>query len=103
MGLEQVFEDDHRQILKVELPAGSGMPEHYATSDAFVIVVEGKAKLIFNDMTCELVRGGTFLIPEEKSHRLEVIDDFKAFIVLTPKAGIEIIDRKQPSLEQQLA
>lgn len=95
MGIEQVFSDDNHQILKAELPAGGIMPQHHATSDAFVIIVKGKAELIFDDRKSVLASGSTFLIPGGRSHRLEVNEDFQAYIILAPHAGIEMEERKE--------
>lgn len=40
--MKELETNDHYKVLKVELPAGTNMPRHFATSDAFVIVESGK-------------------------------------------------------------
>ena len=76
------------QILQVELPAGTSMPRHYATSDAFVIVESGNALLICKGETAELVKGSKLSIPSHEPHILKVIQDFKALVVMAGDAVI---------------
>lgn len=89
MGMQTVLADKNHQVLKVEFPAGSVMPEHHASSDAFIILVKGKATVVFNDSKKDLTAGESFLIPERKKHRLEINEDFMAYVVLGPDAAIE--------------
>lgn len=89
MGVEKIFSDQNHQILKVELPAGKVMPEHHATSDAFLIVVKGKGNLVFNDKTIELTSGSSYNIPGHKKHYIEIIEDFMSFVILAPDGAIE--------------
>lgn len=89
MGVEHVFSDKNHKVLKAELPAGKVMPEHYATSDAFLITVKGKAELVFDDMKKELTSGVSFNIPGNKRHHMNVKEDFMAYIILAPDGAIE--------------
>jgi quercetin dioxygenase-like cupin family protein len=89
MGMQKVFADKNHQILKVEFPTGSVMPEHHATSDAFIILVKGKATVVFKDSKQDLSSGDSFLIPERKQHRLEIKEDFMAYVILGPDGAIE--------------
>jgi len=89
MGMQQVLADKNHKILKVEFPAGSQMPEHHATSDAFIILVKGRANIVFKDGEHELKSGDSFLIPERKKHHLSIKEDFMAYVVMGPDAAIE--------------
>lgn len=100
MGIEKIFADEYHQVIKAELPAGSLMAEHYATSEAFVIIVKGKATLIFKDGKYEIEGGNTFLVPARKLHKLEIHEFFLAYIILAPKASIESITEKETNLSQ---
>lgn len=93
MGIEQIFSSDQYQVLKADLRAGSQMPEHHATSDAFVMVEKGKAELIFAENRSTIAAGSTFLIPGDKPHRLEIKEDFKAYILLSPGAVIAMEEK----------
>ena len=42
------------------------MPVHKATSDAFIIVKNGKGKIIFSDAEVGLQQGSTLMIPANK-------------------------------------
>ncbi|HEY8784172.1 MAG TPA: cupin domain-containing protein [Mucilaginibacter sp.] len=86
--MKEIEANDHYKVLKVELPAGTNMPRHFATSDAYVIVESGKALFICKSETCELKKGSNLSIPAHEPHILKVIEDFKAYIVLANDALI---------------
>jgi quercetin dioxygenase-like cupin family protein len=86
--MKELSANKHFKVVKVEMPAGTNMPRHYATSDAFVIVEAGDALLIFKGETCELKPGCNLLIPAFEPHLLRIIADFRAFIVLASDALI---------------
>ena len=85
--MEELIKNDYYKIFKVELPAGTNMPRHFATSDAFVIVEAGSALLIYKGETCELHAGSNLCIASHEEHILKVVEDFKALIVLS-KDGV---------------
>lgn len=82
MDIIETYTGGYHKILKINIPAGETMEEHYSTSDAFIIVFEGKAKLIFKNEEIELVSESVFLIPAIKPHSLKVIEDLRAYLVL---------------------
>ncbi|HVW99519.1 MAG TPA: cupin domain-containing protein [Candidatus Babeliaceae bacterium] len=86
--MKEIQKTDHYKIVTVELPAGSSMPKHLATSDAYIIVESGNALLIFKGETYELSSGSNMSIPSHEPHILKVIKDFKAFVVLANDAVI---------------
>ena len=86
--MNEVFHNNRYRILNVSIPGGQNMPSHHATSDAFVIVLEGEALLILGDETIELHAGSQQAIPSGQQHILRVVADFKACIVM--EAGAEI-------------
>lgn len=63
MKIEEVCKGGYHTVLKAAIPAGEVMQEHYSTSDAFIIVLEGKARLVFVNKQIELKEGSAFLIP----------------------------------------
>ncbi|HTI58937.1 cupin domain-containing protein [Mucilaginibacter sp.] len=87
--MKEIEKNDHYKILTVELPAGTSMPRHLATSDAYIIVESGNALLIFKGETYELNQGSNMTIPSREPHLLKVIRDFKAFVVLAKDAVID--------------
>lgn len=91
MKLEEVYAGKNYKILNAEVPGGGAMPEHYATSDAFVIVRKGEADINFVDgTTANIKEGTTYVIPGSKQHNLKVVKDFEAYIVIGPEAKIEM-------------
>lgn len=84
----ELVENNHYKVIQVELPAGTNMPRHFATSDAFVIVENGSALLIYRGETCELSAGMHLCISSHEEHILKVVEDFKALIVLARNAVI---------------
>lgn len=89
MPIEEICSGGFHKVLKAEIPAGEGMEEHYTTSDAFVVVVDGSAKLIFKDKQVDLFAGSAFLIPGLKPHSLVVSKDLKAFFTLASTGKIK--------------
>ena len=89
MGIENVPSDGNHLILKAEFSAGKAMPEHYATCDAFVIMTKGKIVITIEGQKNEVSTGEIFKIPANKTHILEVIDDFKAYIIMKPDGEIK--------------
>lgn len=89
MGIEEVCKGGYHKVLRARMPAGSSMEAHYATSDAFMVVVNGEAKLIFNDQEVALSAGSAFLIPGLKPHVLKVSQDLDAYFTLAPMACME--------------
>ncbi len=86
--MKELEKNDHYQVLKVELPAGTHMPRHFASSQAFVIVESGNALLICKGETSELVKGSTYSIPSHEPHIFKIIQDFKALIIMAGNAVI---------------
>lgn len=90
--MKQLQTNEHFQVVKIELTAGANMKRHIATSDAYLIVEDGNALLIYAGETYELSKGETFLIPANEQHMLKIIDDFKAWIVLANGAQIRYFE-----------
>ncbi|WP_394772037.1 cupin domain-containing protein [Mucilaginibacter sp.] len=86
--MHELQKNDHYQVISIEIPAGTNMPRHFATSDAYVIVESGNALLIYKGETAELKKGMSLSIPSHEPHLLKVIEDFKAYIVLANDAVI---------------
>lgn len=89
--MKEIETNDHCKVLKVELLAGTNMPRHFATSDAYVIVESGNALFICRGETCELKTGSNLSIPAHEPHILKIIEDFKAYIVLANDALITFV------------
>ncbi len=90
--MKQLEANEHFQVIKVELTAGANMKRHVTTSDAYLIVEDGDALLIYAGETYELGKGETFLIPANEQHMLKIINDFKAWIILGKGAQIKYFE-----------
>ncbi|MEO6849124.1 MAG: cupin domain-containing protein [Mucilaginibacter sp.] len=86
--MQELQKNDHYKIIAVELSAGTNMPRHVSTSDAYIIVESGNALLIYRGETYELTPGSNMSIPSHEPHILKVIEDFKAYLVLANDAMI---------------
>jgi quercetin dioxygenase-like cupin family protein len=95
--MEQLQMNDHYRVVTVDLLAGTNMPRHIATSDAYLIVEDGSALLIYAGETYELNKGNNIMIPANREHILRVINDFKGYIILANNATISYfnIDAQQ--------
>lgn len=91
MEIKKIFENRSFKIMNVALLKGEILPNHRATSDAFIIVQRGSAKIIFDDIEIPLHHNSTQLIPANKKHSLKVLEDFNASIVFSIEGEIEFI------------
>jgi len=91
MDFKEVYQSNHFKIIEVTLKFGETMPLHQATSNAYVICREGKAKLIFSDRAIIFEQGHSVFIPAKDPHKLEVLENFKASIVMEPEAKIDFL------------
>ena len=91
MEIKKIFESTSFKVVSVTLKKGESMPNHKATSEAFIIVKHGKAKIIFDDKEIGLQQDSTQLIPANENHTLEVMEDFSACIVFPVEGEIEFI------------
>jgi quercetin dioxygenase-like cupin family protein len=90
MKIDEAYSGDQYKVLHLRVPAGGVVPEHFATSDAFVIVHRGSAELEFANSKLVLQPGMGFLIPDGKPHSLKVREEFEAYVVIGSAAGIEM-------------
>jgi len=86
--MQELQKNDHYKVISIEMPAGTNMPRHFTTSDAYVIVESGNALLIYKGETAELKKGSSLSIPSHEPRLLRVIEDFTAYIVLANDAVI---------------
>lgn len=100
MEIVESYKGGYHKILKIAISAGQSMEEHYATTDAFIIVLEGKAKLIFKNRKIDLMAESVFLIPALKAHLLNVTEDLKAYLVLGSMGNIEPIKNFPKNLDR---
>ena len=91
MEIKKIFESNSFKVMNVTLNKGETMPNHKATSEAFIIVKHGKAKIIFDYKEIGLQHDSTQLIPANENHILEVMEDFSACIVFPIEGEIEFI------------
>ena len=66
-----------------------GMPPHYATQEAVVIVQQGTALLSLLHKEHTLTKGDHFIIPARVSHSLMLKTDFEAIAVMLTDTAIE--------------
>lgn len=89
MAMNQLFANDQYKVVKVAFNAGEGMTDHCATTDAFIIVQKGRAKIKFKENEVDLTEGSHFSIPANQQHSLEVTEAFAAHIVFGGAGKIE--------------
>ncbi|MBF9254141.1 cupin domain-containing protein [Pontibacter sp. 172403-2] len=92
MEMKEVHANPAYKVLEVTLDSGEKMPQHYASSDAFLIVTKGKAKVQLPDREEVLEPGTRLHISASLPHSLQVEEEVKAFVVLAADAQIEFTD-----------
>lgn len=85
--MEELLKNEQYKVVKVEFSAGTHMPRHFATSEAFVIVESGEAFLIYKGDAYELGPGSSEAIPAHEPHLLKVISVLRllSFWPMTPR------------------
>jgi quercetin dioxygenase-like cupin family protein len=90
--VKEILKNDSFRIMQVDFPKGQIMPQHFATSDAFIMVEKGEAQLKLLNKIKLLQATSTFTIPANVSHSLEILADFRAFVVLAAGATIKFTE-----------
>jgi len=63
--------------------------------DAFVINNTGKGKISFTDRQVVLSQGDSLLIHANEPHKMEILEDFRSFIILDSDGQINF-DQPEP-------
>jgi len=95
MEMKEVFANTRYKVLRVALNVGESMPLHHATSDAFIMNNKGKGKISFTDRQVILSTGDSLLIPANEPHKMEILEDVSAFIILDSDGHINF-DQTDP-------
>lgn len=90
--MKEIHTNASYKILSVGLGSGEEMPRHYATSDAFIVVKEGKGVLKLGEREHVLEAGATLLIPANEPHSLHIPENFAAEVVLAAGAQINFLN-----------
>jgi len=77
------------KVYEVTGKAGMAMPPHHSTKEAVVNVKEGKAILSIQEKKHLLEKGSVFIIPAGQSHYLELVEEFKAIVIMENDSNIE--------------
>jgi len=91
MEMKESYRNERFKVLNVSLNLGESMPLHKATSDAYVIAKKGKGKVSFSDREVVLSQGDSLLIKAQEQHKMNILEDFSASIILEPEANIEFV------------
>jgi quercetin dioxygenase-like cupin family protein len=61
---------------------GQSLSEHSASFDAFVLVTEGKGRIIINKVAYDLAAGQFIVMPANIPHAVQAIEKFKMMLVM---------------------
>jgi quercetin dioxygenase-like cupin family protein len=62
--------------------AGQSLSEHSAPFDAFVMVTEGKGRIIINKKDHDLSAGQFIVMPADIPHAIQALEKFKMMLVM---------------------
>ena len=94
MEMREIYSCDKYKVLNVALNVGEKMPLHEATSDAFIICKKGKGLVTFSDRRTEIVQNETLLIKAHEQHKLDILEDFSASIILENDGRINFLKQE---------
>ena len=89
--MKEIYSCDKYKVLNVTLNVGEKMPLHEATSDAFLICRKGKGLITFPDRIVDVLQSETLLIKAHEQHKLEILENFSASIILENDGKINFI------------
>lgn len=90
--MKEIHANASYKVFSVSLAKGEEMPRHYASSDAFLVIRQGKAVLKLQEREVVLESGATIAIPANEPHSLHILEDFAATVVLAADAQINFIN-----------
>ena len=94
MEMKEIYNCDKYKVLNVSLNIGEKMPLHEATSDELIICRKGKGVITFSEKTVNIHQDETLLIEAYKQHKLEILEDFSASIILENDGKINFIKQE---------
>jgi len=62
--------------------SGQSLSEHSTPFDAFVLVTEGKGRIIINKVEYDLTAGQFIIMPANISHAVQALEKFKMMLVM---------------------
>lgn len=77
---------------QMQANAGELLPEHIATIESVLIVMEGECVLALGGKEHLLKAGDVFIVPPKIKHQIRAIRDFKAIHVMTNDIEFEFFD-----------
>jgi len=61
---------------------GQSLSEHSAPFDAYVLIIEGKGRIIINKVAHDLAAGQFIVMPASIPHAVQAIEKFKMMLVM---------------------
>ena len=71
--------------------AGQLLPEHKASDESVLVVIQGECVLKFSDKDHVLEMGDSIVVPANIWHQINVIKDFKALHVMAKNIQFEFV------------
>ncbi|MCK0144771.1 cupin domain-containing protein [Arenibacter sp. F26102] len=79
---------ENLKILQIKALSGTGMPKHHSTTEAVIVVLEGKAILKAKETEYLLEKGSSMLVPAGLEHSLTILEEFQAVAIMAKDANI---------------
>ena len=70
------------QLMRLVLPAGSGMPEHSVAGAITVHCLEGETVVTTASRRCELRTGQLVMLPENERHAVQAVTDSSLLVTV---------------------
>ena len=70
------------QLMRLVLPAGSGMPEHRVAGAITVHCLEGETVVTTASRRCELRTGQLVMLPENERHAVQAVTDSSLLVTV---------------------
>ena len=77
---------------QMQAKAGELLPEHVASIESVLIVMEGECELTLSGVQHTLKVGDSFIVPPKIKHQIRAIEDFSAIHVMTNDIKFEFFN-----------
>ena len=79
------------QTIQITGSAGDIMPHNTHDKEAVLTIIKGEASLDTPEISCIMHQGSSSILGAGKEHKLTVLSDFMAVMVMEKKSQIEFI------------
>lgn len=79
--MQQVYNEERSHIMQLQIKKDDFLKPHHATTDAFLLVVEGAIAFKLRDENFHLHKGDMLSFKKNETHSLQAMEDSMVLII----------------------